>query len=66
MQDSKLVQGGLMSAETVVEQGYQALISGKVVEIPGLSNKVGAWSVRLVPRQTAVSIVRRMQERQGH
>lgn len=66
MQDSKLVQGGLMSAEAVVEQGYQALISGKVVEIPGLSNKVGAWSARLVPRQTAVGIVRRMQERQGH
>ncbi len=66
MQESKLVQGGLMSAEAVVEQGYQALLSGKVVEIPGLSNKVGAWSARLVPRQTAVGIVRRMQERQGH
>jgi hypothetical protein len=66
MQDSKLVQSGLMTSAEVVRQGYEGLMQGKPVVIPGLNNKIGAFATRFVPRQTAVRIVRRMQERTGH
>lgn len=66
MQDSKLVQGGMMTSAEVVQQGYDGLMNGTAVVIPGLNNKMGAIMTRFVPRQAAVRIVRRMQERAGH
>jgi len=66
MQDSKLVQSGLMTTTDVVQQGYSALMQGKTVVIPGWSNKIGALATRFVPRQMTVRLVRRMQERTGH
>ena len=61
-----LVQSGLMTTTDVVQQGYSALMQGKTVVIPGLSNKIGALATRFVPRQMTVRLVRRMQERTGH
>lgn len=66
MQDSKLVQSGLMTSAGVAQQGYDGLMQGRPLIIPGLSNKIGAWATRFVPRQTTVRLVRRMQERTGH
>jgi short-subunit dehydrogenase len=66
MQDSKLVQSGLMTTTDVVQQGYSALMQGQTVVIPGWSNKIGALATRFVPRQMTARLVRRMQERTRH
>ena len=49
-----------MSATTVAEAGYRAMMRGKLVEIPGVHNKVGAQSIRLAPRSVVLKIVRRL------
>jgi hypothetical protein len=67
MEDSRLVQRGLMDAKTVAEQGYQALMDGKAVLVPGFPNQMGAFMTRFVPRGAVAGIVRKMQERsQSH
>jgi short-subunit dehydrogenase len=62
MEDSKLVQGGLMDAATVAEAGYKALMQGETVVVPGLLNKLRAFAVRLVPDRVAARFVRKIQE----
>lgn len=66
MQDSKLVQNGLMDAATVAKDGYMGLLEGKTVIIPGLFNKIGAVAPRFVPRKLATHLVRTMQARRDH
>lgn len=66
MEDSKLVQNGLMSSAEVVRQGYEALLKGKTVEVPGLGNKLGTLAPRFVPRKITTALVRNLQERQEH
>jgi len=66
MEDSKLVQNGLMTSAVVAEQGYQGLIAGKTIVIPGLTNKIGALLPRFTPRSMTTRIVMQMQERVGH
>ena len=63
MEESKLVQNGLMDAETVAKMGYSAMMAGKTIEIPGFSNKVGALMPRFFPRKMISKIVRNIQER---
>lgn len=65
MEDSKLVQNGLMSSAAVAVAGYEAMMDGETVVVPGLSNKLGTLAPRFVPRDTATRIVRNMQERTG-
>jgi short-subunit dehydrogenase len=61
--DSKRVRDlKMMDAETVAQIGYQALMKGKTIVIPGLLNKLLAKSVRLFPRNLVTKIVRTMQE----
>jgi short-subunit dehydrogenase len=56
-----LTSGALsMSAEAVAEAGYKAMMRGKLVEVPGLTNKLGAQSVRVAPRRVVLKIVRRL------
>lgn len=63
LQNSRLVKGKkIMDARTVAEAGYQALMAGKTLVIPGLANKLLAQSVRFSPRSMVTKIVRRMQE----
>jgi len=66
MEDSKLVQSGLMDSMTVAQAGYEGLMQGKTVVIPGLFNKVGAVAPRFVPRKMVTQVVRNMQERRSH
>ncbi len=65
MEESRLVQNRavMMDAATVARQGYEALMAGKPVVIPGLFNKVGALLPRFVPRHLTVKTIRFMQER---
>ena len=56
-----LTSGALMmTAAAVAEAGYRAMMRGKMVEVPGLHNKVGAQSVRFAPRRVVLKIVRRL------
>ncbi|MBL8155228.1 MAG: SDR family oxidoreductase [Anaerolineae bacterium] len=66
MEDSRLVQGGLMSVTEVVREGYKGLMSGQTVVIPGWFNRLGALLPRFVPRKMAARIVMRMQSRVSH
>jgi uncharacterized protein len=63
MEDSRLVQGRIADAESVALAGYKGLIAGKTIVIPGLSNKLIPWVVRVSPRGVVTRVVRRMQER---
>jgi short-subunit dehydrogenase len=49
-----------MTSAAVAEAGYRAMLRGKMIEIPGVHNKVGAQSVRLAPRRAVLKIVRRL------
>jgi short-subunit dehydrogenase len=63
MADSNLVKNKkMMDAKTVAQIGYQALMQGKTLVIPGLMNKILAKIVRFVPRKLVPKIVRSMQE----
>lgn len=66
MQDARLVQSGLMSAQKVAERGYKGLIKGERVVIPGFQNKLGALAVRFSPRNMATNLVMNMQKRVEH
>lgn len=66
MQDSRLVQSGLMSVTDVVNEGYRGLMSGKTVNVPGLYNKISSLLPRFIPRGMAAGIVMRAQQRVGH
>lgn len=66
MQESKLVQNGLMSSTVVAEAGYKGLMAGKTVIIPGMTNKIGALLPRFTPRRMTARMVMNMQERVGH
>ncbi|MBL8148987.1 MAG: SDR family oxidoreductase [Blastocatellia bacterium] len=64
MEDSKLVQGKkIMSSRTVAEIGYDGMMKGKAIVIPGSANKILAQSVRFLPRRAIVKIVKKIQER---
>lgn len=63
MEDSRLVQGRLMDAAAVAQSGYQAMLKGETIVIPGLQNRIMAEAVRFVPRNVVTRIVRKAQER---
>lgn len=63
MEDSKLVQGGLLSASRVARAGLDAMKKGKTLSIPGAKFAMLAFSTRLAPRSMLPKIVRGMQER---
>ena len=67
MEESKLVNGQkIMDAITVAQVGYQGLMDGKTVVIPGLKNKVLAMTPRFVPRNMVTQIVRNVQASVHH
>jgi short-subunit dehydrogenase len=63
LEDSRLVRGQIGDARSVALAGYRGLMAGKTIVIPGLSNKLIPWVVRLSPRGMVTRVVRRMQER---
>jgi short-subunit dehydrogenase len=52
-----------MDAATVAASGYQGLVRGQTLIIPGLINKVFALAVRVAPRAWVSSTIRRIQEK---
>ncbi len=64
MEESKLVRGKeIMSSEEVARAGFDGLMRGKTVVIPGAQNKMLAQAVRFLPRKTVTRLVRSAQER---
>lgn len=53
----------IMSAAKVAEIGFSGLIKGKTIVIPGLINKLMAFSVRLTPRSVTASITSYLHQR---
>lgn len=45
-----------MEAEPVVRAGLEGLERNQAIVIPGMTNKIGAWSTRLAPRSTVRKI----------
>ena len=67
MEESKLVRGkDIMTSEEVARRGFDGLMRGKTVVIPGMGNKVLANAVRFLPRKTVTRLVRSAQERAPH
>ncbi|MFD2246384.1 SDR family NAD(P)-dependent oxidoreductase [Pontibacter ruber] len=50
-------------ARSVAKAGYEAMMAGEVVVIPGIQNKLTAFSTRLVPRSFLRKMVKRIQEK---
>jgi short-subunit dehydrogenase len=50
-----------VSPETVVRAGFDGMIRGKPVVIPGMLNRILAFMVRFAPRRLVATVVRRMQ-----
>ena len=62
MENSKLTRQNVMDAATVARRGYRALMNGTPVVIPGVINKLTAFSVRMAPRNLVTKISRKMME----
>jgi hypothetical protein len=53
----------VMSAKAVAEIGFQALMKGKPLVVPGTLNATMAFLTRFAPRQFAASMARKVQEK---
>jgi short-subunit dehydrogenase len=63
MADSNLLKGkSMMDAKTVAQMGYDGLMRGQTIVIPGLVNKILAKLVGFFPRSWVTKVVRTMQE----
>jgi uncharacterized protein len=60
MTGSRLFKAGAMTADDVAQQGFEGWSNRKRVVIPGFRNRLGAFSVRLVPRRIVPTIVKRL------
>ena len=60
MKASRLVRSRLMmDSASVARAGYEGLMRGRTLVIPGLTNRLMADSVRFMPRRTVTRFVRR-------
>jgi len=68
MEKSLVFKFGVMDAATVARYGYRGFCRGKVIVIPGLRNKLLAFSSRLAPRSIVRQIVKWLHStgQQGH
>jgi len=62
MTNSLLFKMGAMDAKIVAQLGFEGLMKGKTLVIPGAKNKLLAQSLRLSPRKLVTAISRRIQE----
>jgi uncharacterized protein len=66
MEDSKLFSGRkIMDATTVAQIGYEGLMQGRPLVIPGGVNRLQTFATRLLPRRMVPGMVRRAQARTG-
>lgn len=65
MEDSKLVANpaAVMDAASVARAGYEGLLAGKRIVIPGFTNQLLPLAVRVLPRTMATRLAKKAQER---
>jgi short-subunit dehydrogenase len=65
MEASRLVSGmvPMMDSASVARAGYRGMRRGKTLVIPGVANRLGAFSIRVAPRRLVTALMRRIQER---
>ena len=63
MEESRLFKMGAMKSKDVARAGYQGMMAGKGLVIPGVLNKTLAMSVRFSPRKMVTAISRSLQEK---
>jgi short-subunit dehydrogenase len=64
MRQSKLFSSlSVMSARDVAAAGYDGMMAGRALVIPGFSNKLGAQITRVMPRAVVRRVVRRLHEK---
>jgi uncharacterized protein len=56
MQSSRFVRGPMMDSATVARAGYEGLMRGKAVVIPGTRNRLLAFTTRFFPRQMVTKV----------
>jgi hypothetical protein len=62
LESTLLFRAGVMNAATVARSGYDGMMRGSPIVIPGWRNKLSAQSVRLAPRGLVTRIARSLQE----
>jgi short-subunit dehydrogenase len=62
---SSLFSTGAMDAETVARAGFEGLMAGRRVVIPGLKNRLIVASTRLAPRRMLAKIAQRLNRTPG-
>jgi uncharacterized protein len=62
MSSSKLFSRAVMEASRVAEAGYQGMMRGQAIVVPGLRNKFLSKSYRFFPRAVVTAVVKRIQE----
>ena len=63
MANSNLLKSkNMMDAKAVAQMGYDGLMRGKTIVVPGLVNKIFARLVGFFPRSWVIKVVRNMQE----
>jgi uncharacterized protein len=63
MEKSRLFKMGRMSSIDVARTGYNAMMRGKTLAIPGVRNWVMAEAVRFSPRKLVTAVARTVQEK---
>ena len=53
----------IATASKVAEYGYKAMMRGKTLAIPGVTNKILSFLPRILPRKIATAVVRKIQEK---
>lgn len=61
MEDSGLMKLSFMESDEVARIGYEGLMKGRTVIIPGTLNKIGTAAAKLSPLVFAASVVKRLQ-----
>ncbi len=61
----RLGNGPSMTAEAVARQGYEALMNGRVVVVPGLHNQLLVQSIRFSPRAVTRWLSHRLMQREA-
>jgi uncharacterized protein len=56
----------MQSAEEVALTGYNAMMKGKTLAIPGFKNKLMVFTTRFLPRAFVVRMIRRIQEKKNY
>jgi short-subunit dehydrogenase len=63
MEGTRLFGGGGMDSAAVARQGYEGMMRGARIVIPGLRNRLAAQALRFAPRRVVTQIARSLQER---